>query len=90
MSLLIDALSKAEQARQRSDESRPTAARTSATTLQRDAARNTFAAKSPPQQRRVTRLALAIITITASGLLAYFWWQLPAVSDSQRPPPAVG
>ena len=89
MSLLIDALSKAEKARQRSDESRSTAARTSATTLQRDAARNTFAAKSPPQQRRVTRLALAIITITASGLLAYFWWQLPAVSGSQRPAPPL-
>lgn len=88
MSLLIDALSKAEQARQRSDESRPTAAATSAPPLPRDAARNTFAAKSPPpQRRRVARQALAIITITASGLLAYFWWQLPAVSDSQRPAP---
>ena len=55
---------------------------------QRDAARNTFAAQSPLQRRRVTRLALAIITVTASGLLAYFWWQQPAVPGSQRPAPA--
>ena len=41
---------------------------------------------APPQRRRIARLTL--ITITASGLLAYFGWQLPAVSDSQRPPPA--
>lgn len=110
MSLLIDALSKAEQARQRTGASaapaappttasKPTLAPSdasattpmkSANAAQRDAARNTFAAKSPPQRRRVARLALAIITVTVSGLLAYFWWQLPAVSGSQRPaqPPA--
>ena len=41
---------------------------------------------APPQRRRIARLTL--ITITASGLLAYFGWQLPAVSDSQRPPQA--
>ena len=102
MSLLIDALGKAEQARQRNGVSAaPAAPPTAASELtpapsdapatksaQRDAARNAFAAKSPlPQRRRVARLALAIITIAASGLLAYFWWQLPAVSGSLRPAP---
>ena len=94
MSLLIDVLNKAEQARQRAGASAapidaPAATEMkSANAAQRDAVRNAFTAKSPPQRRRVGRLALTIIPLATSGLLAYFWWQLPAVSGSLPPAPA--
>jgi Tfp pilus assembly protein PilF len=89
VSLLIDALGKAEQARQRAGVAAapidaPAATAATSTDAQQ---RNAFAAKSPPLRRRVALLALAIFAITASGLLAYFWWQLPTVSGSQRPTP---
>lgn len=90
MSLLIDALRKAEQTKQRSDESQPTAARTSATALPRDAARDFFAAKRLPPPRRIAWLALACVAASALG--AYFWWQTPAVSGDRQPtsrPPLV-
>ena len=79
MSLLIDALKKAEDARQLRDESRPTAAGTPASTLQR----GVFAAKPAPR-RRVAWLALGCLGASALG--TYLWWQ--AVSNDRRPPPA--
>ena len=84
MSLLIDALKKAEDARQRRDESRPTTAGTSANTLQR----GVFAASLSPRRRRVAWLALAFGSVAASALGTYIWWQLTTVSNDRRPPPA--
>jgi tetratricopeptide (TPR) repeat protein len=62
---------------------------------ERSAARNVFAAKTPPRSR--LWLVLSLLAIAALGIGAYFWWQLHSLSSAaphvqarvQAPAPAA-